>query len=285
MRSAKAAVIASAVLANAFTTSQALAQPAAPARALLEDRWVVSVGAFVLNSKVRASLNGQSGHKPEIDFDEAFGRSSDATRIRADAMWRVTPRNHLRLMYFSNTIDRSRVIDRAIEWGDYTFGLGANIDSTYRTETVQLAYEYAFVRQPDYEVAASLGVHHTKTTIRLSGTAVVTDEQGNATSAPGATSANSLTAPLPVVGLRAGWVVAPQWHVHAQALYFRAEVGGYGGYWSDLRVGATWMFNRNFGIGLGYNRFATHLQVERGSFDGSLRTGYAGLQAYLTAAF
>jgi len=285
MRSAKAAVIASAVLANAFTTSQVLAQPAAPARALLEDRWVVSVGAFVLNSKVRASLNGQSGHKPEIDFDEAFGRSSDATRIRADAMWRVTPRNHLRLMYFSNTIDRSRVIDRAIEWGDYTFGLGASIDSRYRTETVQLAYEYAFVRQPDYEVAASLGVHHTKTTIRLSGTAVVTDEQGNATSAPGATSANSLTAPLPVVGLRAGWVVAPQWHVHAQALYFKAEVGGYGGYWSDLSVGATWMFNRNFGIGLGYNRFATHLQVERGSFDGSLRTGYAGLQAYLTAAF
>jgi hypothetical protein len=52
------------------------------------------------------------GQPSQIDLDEVFGRSDDATRIRADALWRITPAHHLRFMFFGNKTDRSRTVER-----------------------------------------------------------------------------------------------------------------------------------------------------------------------------
>ena len=67
--------------------------------------------AVVLNTNIRASLNGRS-EPSQIDLDEVCGRSDDATRIRADALWRITPAHHLRFMFFGNKTDRSRTVER-----------------------------------------------------------------------------------------------------------------------------------------------------------------------------
>ena len=99
------------------------------------------------------------------------------------------------------------------------------------------------------------------------------------------TKSSSLPAPLPVIGLRGGWVVAPQWYLDAQATFFKVNVDGYDGHWADLRLGATWMFSRHMGVGLGYNRFTTRVDVNRSDFNGRLNFGYSGVQAYLTGSF
>ncbi len=67
----------------------------------------------------------------------------------------------------------------------------------------------------------------------------------------GATKKGSVSAPLPVIGVRAGWVVAPQVYLDAQAQYFKAKVDDIDGSVLDLRAGATWMFSQNFGVGRG----------------------------------
>jgi len=259
--------------------------PSSQAQGLLDGSVVVNVGAFVLNSNIRANLNGRSSRDSEIDFEEVFGRSSDATRVRADILWRITPTHHLRFMYFDNDVDRSRAVDRQLSWGDYTYRAGANLEFSQELEIFQLAYEYAFVRRPTYQVAGSVGLHLTELTVRLAGDATLVRPDGSTQTVAGSTQSNSLLAPLPVVGVRWGWVAAPDWYIDALAQYFRAGVAGYDGYWSDLRVGATWMYTRNVGIGLGYNRFTTRLKVDRSGFDGRLSMGYSGLQAYLTFAF
>jgi hypothetical protein len=269
---------------GASIASTASAQ-SSPAQALLEERFVIHVGAFMLNTNVRANLNGQSGTNPDIDFDKDFGQSNDAARVRADVLWRITPGHNLRFMYFNNAVDRSSVIDRSISWGNATYEVGARVDLSHELEIFELAYEYAFLRRPDYELAASLGVHVTNTTVQLSGIANVTRPDGSVDSAAATTRSSSLPAPLPVIGLRGGWVIAPNWYLEGLVQYFRANVAGYDGYWSDIRVGTTWMYNRHVGIGLGYNRFASSLKVDRDNFNGRLRTGYSGLQAYLTFVF
>jgi len=136
-----------------------------------------------------------------------------------------------------------------------------------------------------FVVAASLGVHYMDMKLQLSGTASGIDANGNPFQGQASTKVSSLPAPLPVIGLRAGWVVAPDWYVDAQAQVFRVKVGAYDGNWSDLRLGATWMFHRNYGVGLGYNRFATKVDVDKNDFNGSLKLDYSGLQAYLTGSF
>jgi len=220
-----------------------------------------------------------------FDLDKTLGNASDATRVRVDALWRITPTQHLRLLYFKNDVSRSKSIGTDVTWGDYTFQAGSNLASDNSLDVFEIAYEYAFKREPSYEIAGSFGVHVLDISMKFSGTATVTDSNGNVSSASFISSSSSLPAPLPVFGLRAGWLVAPEWYIDAQAQIFKIDFQGYQGFWSDYRVSATWMFSRHLGIGLGYNRFGVNVDVDRANFDGRLRFGYSGLQAFLTGTF
>lgn len=257
----------------------------AQAQGLLDNKFSLNLGVFVLGTDVKGNLNGQSVSNPEINFDETFGKASDATRARIDGLWRITPNHHLRFLYFDNSTTRNRVIDKDIAWGDYLFHAGGNVESQVKFETYELAYEYAFMRSPTYEISASLGIHNTHFTTRLTGNAKLTHPDGTTSEVSGATESNSVSAPLPVIGLRGGWVVAPQWYIDAQAQLFKVNINGINGNWSDLRIGGTWMFHKNFGVGLGYNRFYTRVDLSKTEFNGSLKFGYSGVQAYLTGTF
>jgi hypothetical protein len=263
----------------------AAAQSASPAQALLDNNWVFNLGAFVVGTDLKASLNGRSTNNPEIDFDETLGAADDTTRVRGDVLWRINPVHHLRFSYFNNTIERSKIIDRDIAWGDYTFKADGQVDSRHEMEVYELAYEYAFMKQPTYEVAAIIGLHYTETKLQLSGNATVILPDGSTSIAEPTVRTNSLAAPLPVIGLRGAWVVAPQWLVEASGQYFGLDYEGVDGSWSDLRASATWMFNRNFGLGLGYNRFSMRVDASKNDFNGRLKTSYGGLQAFLTGTF
>jgi len=267
-------------LLGACLAAPALAQSSTPAQSLLDNRFVFNLGAFLVQTDAKARLDGSSPDHPDVDFDKTFGTGKDATRIRADALWRFSPNHHLRYMYFNNTSSRSEVLKEDITWGDYTFETGSNIRADMKYSIQELAYEYAFMRRPDYELAASLGVHYTDISLKLSGAAKIDGED-----IPFASQEASAPVPLPVFGLRAGWAVAPQWYLDAQAQFFKPKVGDYDGSLSDLRVGATWMYNPNFGIGLGYDRFFTNLDINREAYQGRLRFGYSGLRMYLTGTF
>lgn len=262
----------------------ALAQ--APAQALLDNKFVLSLGGFAVGSDVKARLDGSSTTNPDVDFDQTFGHDDNATRGRFDALWRITPAHQLRLMYFDKSGSQSRVIDRDIKWGDYTFNVGGLVEAKRSFKTTALAYEWAFMRRPSYEIAASFGVHYTDLSLQLSGNATLTDANGAPIGSAVATvRQSSLPAPLPVIGLRGGWVLAPQWYLDADARIFGLNYQGYDGNWSDVGVNATWMFHPNFGVGAGYNRFVTRVDVSKDNFDGRLSFGYSGLRLFLTGTF
>ena len=151
----------------------AVAQSPGYAQGLLNDTFVVNGGAFIMNSDVKASLNGQSSTNPEVNFDDTFGKASDATRGRLDALWRINPKHHVRFMYFNNSTTRNKVLDRDIQWGDLTYKLGGNVEAQTKMSVYSLAYEYAFMREPTYEIAGAAGVHYTDMSLRLSGNATV----------------------------------------------------------------------------------------------------------------
>jgi hypothetical protein len=75
------------------------------------------------------------------------------------------------------------------------------------------------------------------------------------------TKSSSVPAPLPVLGLRGDWAVSPHIYLDASAEVFGLSYQGINGNWTDLRVGATWMFSHHFGLGVGYEYFATHVDL------------------------
>ena len=257
---------------------------AGPAQNLLDGKFVGNLGGFIVGTDLKANLNGSTVNNPDIDFDKTFG-DSDNTRIRADALWRITPTHHLRFLYFDDSTSRRRVIDEDLAWGDHVFTANGEVKSKNSFKIYEFAYEYAFIRQPAFELAGTLGVHWLDMSVKLSGDAIVTDENGNQTSVSGTSKKGSVSAPLPVLGIRAGWVVSPNVYLDAQAQYFQAKINGYDGRIVDLRAGATYMFSPNFGVGIGYNRFTSRVESDKEKFDGRIKLGYQGFQAFVTGAF
>lgn len=63
-------------------------------------------------------------------------------------------------MYFDNANSRTRVLDQDLVWGDYAFLAGSSATFEQEFNVYALSYEWAFVRNPSYELAASIGVHY-----------------------------------------------------------------------------------------------------------------------------
>jgi hypothetical protein len=183
-------------------------------------------------------------------------------------------------MYFDNDVSKTRTIDQNLDWGDYTFLLGGQVTLEQKFQVYELNYEYAFLRRENYEVAATGGIHFDNLTLRLSGNAVLT-VNGVQQQAAFESKQSSVPAPLPVLGLRGDWAATDNIYLDASGQVFKFSYQGINGNWSDLRAGAAWMFTHHFGVGLGYDRFAAHLDVSKGSFNGRLNTSYQGLLLYV----
>ena len=256
---------------------------------LLNDRFVVSLGGFVVSSKINGSLSGTANTSGEnTDFDKRFGTDADQTRLRAEVLWRITPRQHLRFSYFNNAVQGTRAIDQDLAWGDYTFRAGGQVTAEVKFRVYELNYEFAFLRRQNYEIVAVAGMHLDDLTLKLSGNASLTVDTPMGPveqAATFTTKSSSVPAPLPVVGFRADWAISPHVYLDASAQVFAVGYQGIDGNWSDLRAGATWMFSDHFGIGLGYDRFVTHVDLSKLSFNGRLNFGYQGLLLYLKGGF
>jgi hypothetical protein len=93
------------------------------------------------------------------------------------------------------------------------------------------------------------------------------------------------TAPLPVIGARGLWQFSPHWYFDGQAQFFAVKVDNVDGHISDVRAGVTRMFGSHFGVGLGWNQFVTRVNLNKPSFEGSLRWRYSGAMLYVTGSF
>jgi hypothetical protein len=276
-------------LVAALLAATAVAQADSPAEELLHDRFNLDFGTFVVASNLNGGLNGTANTTDQkINFDKEFGTDADQTRWRVDLLWRITERQHLRFMYFDNHIQHTRAADRNLEWGDYTFLAGGQVTADQKFQVYELMYEFAFLRRENYEIVASGGIHFDDLTLKLSGNASLTVDTPTGPveqAATFTTKQSSVPAPLPVIGLRGDWAVSDHVYLDASGQLFKLSYQAINGNWYDLRAGVTWMFNHHFGVGVGYDHFATHVDVSKGSFNGRLNVGYQGVLIYVRGGF
>ena len=291
-----AGIAATAVVAGGAATSSLAQTPTpavivegsevTPAQHLLHDKWVITAGTFILTSKLDGELNGTaSASSKSVNFDHDFGTGASVDVIRAGALWRFKPKHHLRLEYFHNRTTHTRTIDKDVAWGDYTFLANGQVSAKNEFSVYELSYEYAFLRKPDYEVAAAAGIHFLDQHLQISGNATLTQPDGTVQSASFQSKSSQLPAPLPVIGIRGGWAFAPNWHVDAAGQVFKVKIGDIDGNWWDLRAGVTWMYNRHLGLSAGYEKFITRVDVSKANFNGSINLGYSGLLFNVTGVF
>jgi hypothetical protein len=249
---------------------------------LLTDSFQIGLGTFIVTSEPTIQLNGETGRGDSVDFDEALG-GGDSQRIRLDSFWRFgdNGRHKVKAIAFDLSRDNSTTFDRDIEWGGEIYPVNARIDAEYSFTVIELAYEYAFLKRDNYELAGSIGLHYTDMSASLRARA---ENSGGALDEDVSNSA-SVAAPLPVIGLRGIWDLSHNFWLDASAQFFALSIDEYDGNLQDYRVLVTWQPKKWLGIGLGYNQFSVDVDVDKSEFNGSLDWTYRGPMIFYSASF
>jgi hypothetical protein len=259
-----------------------LAAPAALAEgepSLLNDRFEIALGTFGIDSQPTIELNGSAG-SARVDFDEEIG-GGDSFRGRVDAQWRFAERHKVQFAAFGLSQSRERRINQEIDWGDVTYPVDATVKFETSFYVIEGVYDYSFVRRDTWELGASIGLHWTHFEGSLKARA---EDSGGALDADVSESA-SVDAPLPVIGLRGLWSLSHDFWLAASAQFFALSINEYDGNLQDYRAFVTWQPSRWLGVGVGYERFAVDVDVDKNDFNGSLDWTYDGPMIFYNVSF
>ena len=249
----------------------------------LNDPWGFQLGTFIMDSETTLQVDGDTQQGTPVDWDNTFGDEGDKTRFRLDGYWRFAERHKLRAMAFNYNRDNTATFTRDIEWQDQIYPVGAKVEGEFKFAVYELAYEYEFMRRDNYEVGASFGLHWA--TLDASLKATFEETTGGTTTTVSRSGDASVDLPLPVIGLHGMWGLGHDFWIDASAQFFALSIDQYDGNIQDYRLNVIWQPNKWAGVGIGYNTFKVDVDVDTGSFDGSVEWKYTGPQIYYTIAF
>jgi hypothetical protein len=239
----------------------------------LQDRWTLELGAYTPKVKTTATLNNATqGAGTTVSFEDELGLSDRETMGTFLARMRLGERWRIEAEYFSLDRSGSRAIARTINWGGTVYNVGTVVTSEFNSDIFRLSGGYSFIKNTQYEVGGTLGLHVTDFTASLAAAGV------------GAKGGDAL-APLPTIGMYGAYAFTPKWLLSGRVDYFSLKYDAYGGSLKNLTAGVDYRFHRNFGAGLGYRYVDYTLEATKASFTGEVRYQFSGPVLYAVGSF
>lgn len=242
------------------------------------ERAEVKFGFFLtdLTSEVRVDSK-DFGVGAVIDIEDALGLAENTRGWRVDAFYRLGRRHRVHFTYFDISRDARKALEVDIHFGDETFTVGTLVDSLFDLSIYKAGYSYSFFQTDKFDVSASLGLYLLDARIGLAAL-----RQGG--------ESTTLTAPLPVFGLRAAFAFTPKLMLKQYIELFYLAVPGYSGSIIDADISLEYNLLKYVGLGIGYNFIKVNINADDEEFIGSdflgrLRFDYGGLKAYLKIYF
>jgi len=228
----------------------------------------------------------------EVDVESLLGLNTTDSSFRIDGGYRFgkTQRHKWELSWFGFHRSGSTYIDAEIEIPDVPpdGGGGANsigpgqFESVFNFDIYKLKYEYSFLYDDRIDVSLGAGLYIMPLEFGFTG---VINGVGQST------IKESITAPLPVVGLGFDFALTPKWFVRQQAELFYLSIDDYKGTIANLLFALEYLPWKHFGFGIGVDWM--HVGVEADNltdvpgvdFIGSVEFSYLGAQIYLKTFF
>jgi long-subunit fatty acid transport protein len=137
--------------------------------------------------------------------------------------------------------------------------VNSNLHSQFDSDVVRIAYRYSPWHDANSEVGFLLGFHYTSMKTSLSNsTGTITQEA-------------SVKYPLPTLGMRGSWRVAPNTRINGFGQILKLKIGDYDGELLNFGAGAEYAFTDEMIVGVGYDYYKYNLtstkDKARGEFD------------------
>jgi len=222
----------------------------------------------------------------DLDVEEFLGLDANDSAFRIDAGYRFgkTGRHKVEFSLFRFDREGSKYIDEQVEippeLGGGTIGPGS-FHSLFNFDIYKLKYEYSFVFDDRVDLNVGLGVF------------IMPIKFGLGVYAGGVGEGSmyeSITAPLPVIGLGFDFAITPKWIISQQLELFYLEIGDFKGAITSISVALEYLPWKHVGFGLGVDGMQVRVEA-RGSdypgvdFRGDLKFTYFGAQLYLKFYF
>jgi len=257
-----------------IVSATAVAPTVVAQEASVRERGSVLFGAFVTDRNTSTRLDSASGEGTDLDLEDDLGLESSMSVARIAGYYWLTPRHRLDAGYFDLSRSATNPIQETIEFGDRTFDVNTLIETENDLSILKADYTYAALARERGFLGITAGLYVGEISMTLSAPRL------------GSSESESLTAPLPVVGLRGDYAITDRFTLSGAAQWFGFETDDVDGTLRDIYVGADYGFGERMAIGLAYNQVAMSIAAtEEHGFRGSIDWAYDGLLLYFKLGF
>lgn len=232
-------------------------------------RFKVSAGLYFPVNNTEVRVDGSEGNfGTTIDLEDDLGFEANTFSWVGAFEWRISRRSRLNFEYFYLNRESSKTLEREIEFEDNTYEVNARVYAFFDMQIFRIAYGYAFVSKPKYEIGAVIGAHTVFADMGI----------GLETSIGQAEASDdfNFTAPLPDLGLWGEVVLGPKFGLYANVNYLALKVDNIEGRIVSSNLSLLYNVYKNFNLTLGYTGLHVKVDVERERASGSFKWGYNG---------
>lgn len=249
----------------------ALAQT--PNHPLLNDTLRATVGGFWAESTTTARLGSSTGGAGvDVNFEDVLGLEERKWVGEFGAYWRISQRWRLDVDYVRLNRTATRVLSQQIDWGDNSFAANTEVTSSLTISDLRTALGYSFFRRPDKELGLALGVHTLGYKASIEG-------------ANGSARSESVTAPLPILGLYGQFALTDTWALSVRTDWLSLEYDKYSGSIRASRFDFVYQAFKHAAIGLGYHMLDLKLDVQNDRSKFQARSNLQGPALFLSVSY
>ena len=244
-----------------------------------DKRFALRAGVYDISANTRIrmdSANGEFG--TQIDLESDLNLEDNKSSTYVEFTWRFKDRHVLEFERFGLDRAGQETLTAEIKFGDEAYEVGAIVTSYFNTDVTRISYAYIFTSSDRFSFAASAGIHVTDISTGITEIAPEAQSLDNIEVA-------DVTAPLPVIGISAGWGITDRLSVFGRAQIFRLEFGDYRGELDHASLKMEYELSEYFGVGFGYDLFDIKLSVDKPYYDGAIRFRFHGPILFLTGTF
>ena len=212
-----------------------------------------------------------TGVGTNIDYSRDLGGDDSANVPRLDMYYRFNPRHRIDFSQYRVERSGERTLDIEIDFEDEHYEIGERINSDIEYTMYRLGYSYSFYHSERVELSFSAGLNIMEYDFEIS-------------NADGSEASDaSVTAPLPMFGLRIGYAITPKWSIHYLSETFFIEIEDtLKGSLLNSEVTLRYRIFDHFILGAGLADFSVDLEANDSDWDGRIEESSRGYSLFLS---
>ena len=204
-----------------------------------------------------------------IDFADTLGGETTARVGRLDGYYRIDDRQSIGFAWYALRFTGRKTLDKDIQWGDASYSVGTTLDSEIKFNVYKVNYRYSLLHTSQAELGGLAGFHVMGAAAGLSPTSM--------TKVPD----QSVTAPLPVLGLYASYHFTPRLSAYYNYQFFFISYDDrVKGSLQDFLLGMEYRVSPHFGLGAALNQFSMDLQSREDLTTLYVNSSWSGVMLY-----